>query len=242
MARGIEESWKARVLATGEWAVGRLGAAQRDFALGRFSEGVRTRAYLERRYPEVFDAGSRILDIGCGDGGLILPFSTDGRYRCVGIEVVPRRIVAEFRSPALAHLVARGESLPFRDASLDAVLLVETIEHVHAASVGAEISRALRPGGICYITTPARVRHSLTRDPHYRVPGLLLLPDRLQRRLVEFLLPGISYEVTHLFWSVSGIRRSIPGTEIAEVTSRHPWVRGALRGIDWDWIVLRRRS
>ena len=94
----------------------------------------------------------------------------------------------------------------------------------------------LRPGGICYVTTPPRLRFLFGRDPHYGLPGLLLLPDALQRRLFEGLLRrGEPYAVTHTFWSVAGVLRTLPGLELAEVTSKH-WA-GPLRRFDWDWIV-----
>lgn len=141
----------------------------------------------------------------------------------------------------MLHVAARGDFLPIVGSSIDLVLYVETIEHVdEPGRLGREIERVLRPGGICYITTPARLRHLLARDPHYSIPGLLLLPDSLQARAVRTLRPGIRYEVNHIFWSVPGILGTLPGQAVREITSRHPWVRGPLRKLDWDWIITQK--
>jgi len=210
-----------------------------EFALGRLREGRRAAEYLARRYPEVLGGEPAVLDLGCGNGGMLLPFAAVGA-RAVGLDLDPRpEIGAVGRAAGLAveTVAGRGEALPFADDSFDLVLFVETVEHLEAPRrTGREIVRVLRPGGICYITTPPRLRFLFGRDPHYGLPGLLLLPDALQRRLFEGLLRrGEPYAVTHTFWSVAGVLRSLPGLELAEVTSKH-WA-GPLRRFDWDWIV-----
>lgn len=222
-----------------------------EFALGRLREGRRAAEYLAGRYPEVLgDPASRaptgrapsVLDLGCGNGGMLLPFAAAGA-RAFGLDLDPRPEIGEVaRAAGLAveTVAGRGEALPFADGSFDLVLFVETVEHlVEPRRTGREIVRVLRPGGLCYVTTPPRLRFLLGRDPHYGLPGLLLLPDGLQRRLFEGLLRrGEPYAVTHTFWSVAGVLRTLPGLRLAEVTSKH-WA-GPLRRLDWDWIVARK--
>jgi SAM-dependent methyltransferase len=244
--RRVIEAHLAAALAPGSAGyVGRL-----EFALNRLAEGRKVHAYLARCYPEVLaPQGSggaadeaRVLDLGCGNGGLLLPFAEAG-HRCWGLDVGLHPELTEVAREAglpLAHLQGRGEALPFPDGAFDLVLLAETLEHVERPRrLGREVVRVLRPGGICYLTTPPRLRFLLGRDPHYDLPGLLLLPDRLQRLLFERVLyPGEEYAVVHTFWSAAGVLRCLPGLRMAEITSKN-WA-GPGRRLDWDWIVARK--
>jgi SAM-dependent methyltransferase len=173
---------------------------------------------------------------------MLLPFAEAG-HRCWGLDLTLHPELAEVAARAglsLGQLQARGEALPFPDGSLDLVLLAETVEHVPGVRrLGAEVARVLRPGGLCYVTTPPRLRFLAQGDPHYGVPGLLLLPDGLQRFVFErWVAPGEAYDVTHVFWSAAGVMRALPGLELAEITSKN-WA-GPLRRLDWDWIVARK--
>lgn len=213
-----------------------------EFALGRLAEGRRAAAYLARRYPEVVASGARVLDLGCGNGGLLLPFAERG-MRAAALDLGPRpelQAVAREAGLPVAQVAGAGEALPFADGSLSLVLLAETLEHVERPRrLGREVARVLAPGGLVYVTTPPRLRYLLARDPHYGVPALALLPDGAQRRVFErFVAPGQRYDVVHLFWSVAGVLRQLPGLELAEITSKN-WA-GPLRRLDWDWIVARK--
>lgn len=218
-------------------------AAAERFARRRFAHGIEIRDYLLDRYPSLA-AGARVLDVGCGDAGISLPFALHPGLRVAALETTPResigRVARRVGAP-LWPLAATGSTLPFAGGSFDLVLYVETIEHVRSPrTVGSEIARVLRPGGLCYVTTPARIRHLLRPDPHYGIRGLLLLPDALQRRLYERLRPGRRYDVEHLYWTASGVARTLRPLRIVEITSRHPWIRGPARRLDWDWIVLQK--
>ncbi|HEX9162764.1 MAG TPA: hypothetical protein VF980_13750, partial [Thermoanaerobaculia bacterium] len=82
-------------------------------------------------------------------------------------------------------------------------------------------------GGVCVITTPARLRHIFGRDPHYGVPGLVALPNGLQRFIVNDVLkrrvhgvlghPSPAYDVTHLYWNVREIAGLFPQPHTVEV-------------------------
>lgn len=220
-------------------------AGRLEFALGRLEEGRKTLGYLQARYGDALasDGGRwRVLDLGCGNGGLVLPFAEAG-HRCWGLDLglhPELATVLDRTGLPLRPLQGRGEALPFPDDSLDLVLLAETVEHVpDVRAVGREVARVLRPGGLCWLTTPPRLRFLLRGDPHYGVPGLALLPDPLQRFVFErWVAPGEAYDVVHLFWSVAGLLRQLPGLELVEITSKN-W-SGPLRRLDWDWIVVRK--
>ncbi len=219
------------------------GYARRlDFALGRLTEGYRIAAHLARRYPETVRPGARVLDLGCGNGGLVFPFAERG-LTALALDLTPHLELEEVsRAAALPvrQVSGRGEALPLADECVSLVLFAETLEHIERPRrLGREVTRVLAPGGIVYVKTPARLRYLFAREPHYGVPCLALLPGRAQRWVFERLVaPGQRYDVSHLYWSAAGVVRQFPGLELAEITSKH-WA-GPLRRLDWDWIVARK--
>lgn len=125
---------------------------------------------------------SRILDFGCGTGGLVYEYR-DAGFDAYGFDLVPtvqlRRSedAAFFRfSPEGApredvadYRVDRGSyTIPFEDASFDFVFSTSVFEHVkdHDAAL-AEIARVLKPGGVAIHTFPPRY---CLIEPHTYVP------------------------------------------------------------------------
>jgi len=110
-------------------------------------------------------AGSRLLEIGCGAGNLLLQASVRGSYP-VALDLAMRSLtfvrscLQEARSGpeapnGFACTQAISELLPLADGSFDCVLLSEVIEHLEAPQVSIrEASRILRPGGRFLVTTP----------------------------------------------------------------------------------------
>lgn len=133
--------------------------------------------------------GARILDVGCGLGVYVRKFREFSDRVC-GIDVDPKRLREGARTtPGL--MLASGESLPFRDAAFDAVVLNEVIEHVRddAATV-AEALRVIRPGGHVVIYAPNRLfpfeTHGVYLGRRFvfgNIPLVNWLPDPLRSRL-----------------------------------------------------------
>jgi SAM-dependent methyltransferase len=91
--------------------------------------------------------GSNVVDLAAGTGRL------SGRFVELGVEVVAvepaanMRAVLERRFPTIRAIVATAESMPFDDASVDAVVVGNAFHHFDRDAAMAEIRRVLRPGG-----------------------------------------------------------------------------------------------
>jgi SAM-dependent methyltransferase len=99
-------------------------------------------------------AGGRVLDVGCGTG--ITLQELPSAYRGVGLDPSSAAL-ALCRGRGLASLV-RGSAteLPLADASVDAVLALDIVEHIEEDRQALlEIARVLRRGGVGVITVPA---------------------------------------------------------------------------------------
>ncbi len=103
--------------------------------------------------------GARVVDIGCGDGGLVRLMTRLGA-RVTGIEPSPGQIErARAAEPAggEAYLQAGAEDLPLADASLDIAVFFNSLHHVPIelqAKALAEAARVLKPDGLLYISEP----------------------------------------------------------------------------------------
>jgi 2-polyprenyl-6-hydroxyphenyl methylase/3-demethylubiquinone-9 3-methyltransferase len=102
--------------------------------------------------------GLRVLDIGCGGGLLAEEFA---RLGCLvtGVDPSAESLAAARKHGmsqglAIRYLCARGEALPFADASFDAAYCCDVLEHVNDLSlVIAETARVLRPRGTYFFDT-----------------------------------------------------------------------------------------
>ncbi|MEZ4554002.1 MAG: class I SAM-dependent methyltransferase [Dehalococcoidia bacterium] len=135
--------------------------------------------------------GRRVLDLGCGLGEYVRAFERQGA-EAYGCDIEQARL-AQARERGTANvLVAAGEALPFRDGSLDVVVLNEVIEHVQDdGATMREVSRVLAPGGVAVIYAPNRLypfeTHGVYLGKRYvfgNIPLVNWLPNPLRNRLV----------------------------------------------------------
>lgn len=99
--------------------------------------------------------GARVLDLGCGTGYTLTRLPSG--VRAVGLDYATSALRLSARRGSGAALV-RGDAtcLPFADASFDAVLALDVLEHLDADSeAAAEIRRVLKPKGLLIATVPA---------------------------------------------------------------------------------------
>jgi ubiquinone/menaquinone biosynthesis C-methylase UbiE len=144
-----------------------------DYALFEYHRSAKVLAFLERA--GVRPTG-RVLDAGCGGGGMPLSFAEESD-EVVGIDLVDRfrdagtRLRAERSVPNLRFLQADGIHLPFRGASFDAVLSHAVIEHVaDAPAYLSECARVLKRGGWMYLSTAPYLSFAGAHLPRLKVP------------------------------------------------------------------------
>jgi SAM-dependent methyltransferase len=222
-----------------------------QFAIGRLVEGEQLAEFFRRR-----NVSGRVLDLGAGNGGVSVGMANyPAEYSITTLDIVPNndlRTLREKTGLPMTQTVGSGHYLPYKSESFDLVLCLDTIEHVPEPKLLApEIMRVLKPGGLCMITTPPRLRYWFARDPHYGIPALCLLPDGLQRVVGKWRLGGkAEYDVVHIFWSVGELARLFPGDKHVEVLfNRQLQPQGNLferiafrmRDFFWDRIVITKR-
>jgi SAM-dependent methyltransferase len=116
------------------------------------------RALHARLLAAVADIGGRLLDAGCGTGGLLARLhAARPELDLIGVEWSAdacRRAAAKSGAP-----IVRGSAneLPFADASFDAAIAADLLCHraVLPDRTLAELSRVLRPGGRLVVNMPA---------------------------------------------------------------------------------------
>ncbi len=99
----------------------------------------------------------RILDVGCGPGGLAVYCARRGAD-VIAIDIDPDNIsitsaLAAEKQTDLKACIANGRDLPFRSSSFDVVFLIDVIEHGYqdAQQIIQESLRVCRPQGFVFM-------------------------------------------------------------------------------------------
>jgi len=150
----------------------------------------------------------RLLDVGCG-GGHFLSVARAHGWRGVGTDLSHAACVAARATAGASIAQAEATALPFRDGALDAVMLVNVLDHTAAARrTLQEAARVLRPGGLLVVRVPNGPLHAtaarmLARlGPLARLRGLDAFPIlhvfAFGRRALVRLLTGTGFEVVRV--------------------------------------------
>ncbi len=91
----------------------------------------------------------RVLDVGTGEGQVARLAVRLGAAHVAGIDPTWAQVVtAQERAAGPAYARAGATTLPFRDATFDAVVACLVFEHIDEPDAAiAEVARVLRPGG-----------------------------------------------------------------------------------------------
>ncbi|SFS21306.1 bifunctional 2-polyprenyl-6-hydroxyphenol methylase/3-demethylubiquinol 3-O-methyltransferase UbiG [Yoonia litorea] len=122
--------------------------------------------------------GKEVLDLGCA-GGFMAEALHDRGAQVTGIDpakdaIAAARAHAQETGRDISYTVGVGEKLPYEDASFDAVVCVDVLEHVSDLNATlAEIARVLRPGGTLFYDT-------INRNPLASLVTVTIAEDTLK--------------------------------------------------------------
>jgi ubiquinone/menaquinone biosynthesis C-methylase UbiE len=167
-------------------------------------------------------ADLEVLDVACGEGYGSALLATRARS-VIGADIAPSAVDhARTRYAEVANLGFRQAdcaALPFADATFDAVVSFETIEHILAQELFLdEIRRVLRPDGLLILSCPNKAEYSdrrgVTNEFHVR--------ELYRDELATLIAPRFAHAVWHgqrpsfysVVWSEEGAARG----EIFEVS------------------------
>jgi SAM-dependent methyltransferase len=190
---------------------------------------------------------ARVLDLGCGTGGL-LRLLRDRPHR-VGADVSGAMLAhARGRDSGATYLQLNGPRLPLEDDSLDVVISLLSWRYLDWDPILAEVARVLRPGGrllvVDMVSTPARpaewptvAKHKLRevahsrRFPEYRAARVRLTSDAGWAQMLRYNPMRAEHEYRWFF----GSRFPDSRTDVLDI-GMHSRVLGIDSGpIDNSW-------
>jgi SAM-dependent methyltransferase len=146
---------------------------------GRAGDGAAAATFLGRLLRDELDvgAGAKVLDFGCGSGGLVaglVKFGFDMRGCDVG------QFWDADPEDRLSLIEQNPYRLPHPDAAFDAVISTSVLEHAqNKDELFREIHRVLRPGGLMLHLYPGK--YYLPTEPHIYVPLVSWMWPRVPR-------------------------------------------------------------
>lgn len=152
--------------------------------------------YIRRFVPVA--QGTRVLEVGCGEGGNLLPFALMG-CEVAGVDFSPNKI-----ENARNYFQANGAEgaftcsdffeYPVQEKYFDVVLVHDVMEHIAPEDKGRFLERIrafLAPGGVVFMAFPAwqmpfggHQQTSPRKVPHV-LPWIHLLPKPLYRGILR---------------------------------------------------------
>lgn len=141
----------------------RIRGQVRRSNLDRYAGGSEVGAYIDSRYHRLRlqlaldllweSEPATVLELGSSAAAPLLD-SLPAGVRAIAVDIDPHALPR--RSDVVQPIAADvADRLPFRDASIDSILMCELIEHLYdSSSLLDECRRVLKPGGSLIVTTP----------------------------------------------------------------------------------------
>lgn len=135
----------------------------------------------------------RMLEIGCGAGGIAHYFAMHPELSCrvTAVDVHDSRQIRD----GYEYLQVQGVELPFEARQFDVVITNHVIEHVGTSQDQlrhlSEVRRVLKVGGIGYLAVPNRW---MLTEPHYHLKFLSWLPHTWRSHYLRWMGKGDFYD------------------------------------------------
>ena len=141
--------------------------------------------------------GKTLLDVACGSGGPVLRIADRTGCSVVGVDVHEQAVATGNELAGQRNLTQRAEfqvadattSLPFPDASFDAITCIDAINHLpNRPAILADWARLLKPGGRLLFTDPITVTGPLTNAEiavRSSIGFFLFVPRGYDERVIE---------------------------------------------------------
>ena len=167
---------------------------------------------------------SRVLDLGCGSGGLDSLLSNRCRLY-IGVDYKMHILKLIQPSEHTGFIQGNGIRLPFPDSSFDCIFAFDVLEHLSPGLAWQkefmkEVRRVLSPLGIAMLSTP---NFWYPYDAHSRTYGSQFMPVGLADRYInrlnpEFIKEHESFRNIKLL-RPSRLRKIIKGADLAPLHS-----------------------
>lgn len=159
--------------------------------------------------------GLTALDVGCSAGFIADELARAGA-RTLGVDIDRPGLLRAHANfgHRVGFCLSRAERLPLDGASVDVAVLNHIYEHVvDPIAVLADIHRVLRPGGVLYLGLGHRWQ---LVEPHYRLPLLSWLPQRVADQYVR--LTGKADHYYERYYTPRGLRRWVEAFDTWDYT------------------------
>lgn len=163
--------------------------------------------YLKKN--KAFAINSTVIEIGCGEGGVLTALVEAGAEKGLGTDIDPGRLnigkkIAEIVSHNIefeTHNITTDNPLELWEGTADLVILRDVIEHLDDTTQSLKnLKKFMKKTGFLYITfppyqTPFGGHQHITRKFLGKIPYIHLLPNYLFQRLIS---GGHPYDVAEI--------------------------------------------
>ena len=147
--------------------------------------------YFLQQFVKPYAKGKKIVDIGCGEGGVLVPFAKAG-YDCIGLEYSPDRVeyARQKSSPNIRFIEGDIEQFNY-DEKFDIILMLDVIEHLQQKLTALRnIKKILSAEGIVIISfppfrSPFGGHQQVMKSFLKYIPYIHLLPETIYSWLLE---------------------------------------------------------